>query len=164
MSVPGVVRRMRPDEAEAVGAITAQAYLHDGLLDQDHAYVRELADAARRDAGAEVWVCERDGLVLGTVTYCPPGAAYREVGKPDEGEFRMLAVAPAGRGLGVGTALVRHCVQRSRESGLSAVVLCTTAQMASAQRVYVALGFVRDPALDWSPVDGICLLGYRLRL
>jgi hypothetical protein len=36
--------------------------------------------------------------------------------------------------------------------------------MKSAQRLYERLGFRRDPDHDWSPGDGILLLGYVLDL
>ena len=66
---------------------------------------------------------DRDDLVLGCVTICPPGSPWREISRDDEGEFRMLAVAPAVRGRGVGEALVRMCVDRFRSEGCRGVVV-----------------------------------------
>ena len=37
----------------------------------------------------------------------------------------MLAVVPAARGLGLGEALVRHCMRRAREDGCTALRLST---------------------------------------
>ena len=34
--------------------------------------------------------------------------------------------------------------------------------MEAAHRVYLGLGFTRDPALDWSPVPGVDLVAFRL--
>ena len=42
-----------------------------------------------------------------------PGSPWRELSVDGEGEFRMLAVAPAARGRGVGEALVRQCEERA---------------------------------------------------
>ena len=53
----------------------------------------------------------------GTVTVCHDGSPWRELGRGDEGEFRMLAVAPQAQGQGVGAALVELCVDRFREVG-----------------------------------------------
>ncbi len=92
----------------------------------------------------------------------PPGSAFREIARDDEGEFRMLAVTPAARGRGVGLALVELCVRRSRELGFSGVRMSTMDVMSSAHRVYERLGFVRVPADDWSPEPGVSLLAYRL--
>ena len=61
--------------------------------------------------------------LLGTVTYCPPGSVYREIGLDDEGEFRMLGVAGRARGLGIGTALTERCIERTRELGLARLVM-----------------------------------------
>jgi ribosomal protein S18 acetylase RimI-like enzyme len=76
----------------------------------------------------------------------------------------MLAVAHGARGRGVGEALVRQCVDRARELGLTGVALSTQPSMGPAHRVYERLGFTRAPERDWQPVPGIRLLAYRLRL
>jgi hypothetical protein len=34
--------------------------------------------------------------------------------------------------------------------------------MVAAHRIYARLGFVRDPARDWSPVPGVALLAFEL--
>jgi ribosomal protein S18 acetylase RimI-like enzyme len=102
--------------------------------------------------------------ILGTVTLTPAGSPWREVGRDGEGEFRMLAVAPAARGAGVGTALVDLVVERFREDGASAIVMSTLERMTAAHRIYEAAGFVRDPERDWSPAPGIDLITYRLDL
>ena len=94
------------------------------------------------------------------MTFCPVGSAYREIGRDDEGEFRMLAVNPAARGRGVGRALVEHCLRRSRELGYAGIRMSSMDRMTSAHRVYERLGFVRAPQDDWSPVPGVNLLAY----
>ena len=76
----------------------------------------------------------------------------------------MLAVAPEARGRGVGRALVQQCVDLSRELGYVGVRMSTMDQMSSAHRIYERLGFTRSPDDDWSPVPGVVLLAYALRL
>lgn len=160
------IRLVRPSEYDAVGALTAEVYVGDGFIHPSAEYVRELRDTATRAAEAEVWVAvdekpEGDRL-LGVVTNCPAGSPYREVAKDGEGEFRMLAVAADARGRGVGEALVRHCIDRSRAAGDHAMVLSTMDRMTPAHRVYERIGFHRVPENDWSPVSGVCLLAFRL--
>ncbi|MCB0913632.1 MAG: GNAT family N-acetyltransferase, partial [Propionibacteriaceae bacterium] len=105
------VRRAEASEYAAVGELTVQAYLADGGLPAGDPYYELLRDAAGRDTDAELWVAaDADGTLLGTVTWCPAGSGYRELGGAGEGEFRSLAVAPEARGRGVGEALVRHCL------------------------------------------------------
>lgn len=161
------IRAAQPDEYEALGEITARAYLDDGLLDfgEDDPYLVKLRDVAGRAAGAEVLVAvDAGGVVLGGVAYVSAGSAWADLAGDGEAEFRMLAVASAGRGRGVGGALVRACVERARATeGCVRVRLSTQKKMHGAHRIYERLGFVRTPERDWSPVPGLLgLLTYSL--
>jgi hypothetical protein len=42
------------------------------------------------------------------------------------------------------------------------VVICSLPEMTAAHRVYDRLGFRRVPELDWEPVAGVELHGYRI--
>ena len=153
------LRRIRPDEHEAAGDVCVAAY--DPLLTgAEDDYRERLHDVATRDAQAEVWVAVVEERVVGVVTYCPPGSPWREIGRQDEGEFRMLAVDPAAQGTGAGTALARLCEERAREDGAAGMALSSLATMATAHRVYARLGYSREPARDWSPVPGVDLLAF----
>lgn len=155
------LRRVRPEELEEVGAITVAAYAPFTRGPGDP-YVARLADAAARDRDAEVWVAvDAQGTLLGSVTHCPPGSPWRELAFEDEGEFRMLSVAPAAQGRGAGEALVRHCLERSGAEGRRAVVLSSLPGMTAAHRLYGRLGFERTPERDWEPVPGVPLIGFR---
>jgi ribosomal protein S18 acetylase RimI-like enzyme len=160
------VRRAGPADFDAVGEITVRSYVEDGHLPPGIAYVKTLADAATRAREAELWVAVEDGSdqVLGSVTFAAPGTAYAEVSLANEGEFRMLAVAHAARGQGVGEALVRRCIDRARDLGLSGLTMSTQPSMVPAHRVYERLGFIRQPERDWEPVPGVSLLAYHLAL
>jgi ribosomal protein S18 acetylase RimI-like enzyme len=146
--------------------VTVAAY--GGLSEADEAgYVDKLRDAPARDREAELWVAtvsDTDDTVLGSVTVCPDGSPWREIARGDEGEFRMLAVAPQAQGQGVGAALVELCVNRFREVGAPGVVLSTLPSMHAAHRLYERHGFVRAPERDWSPAPGVDLVAYYLDL
>jgi len=157
------VRRIRPGEHVAAGDVCVAAY--DPLLTgAEDDYRERLHDVATRDAQAEVWVAvESEGAhdrVVGVVTYCPPGSPWREIGREDEGEFRMLAVDPAAQGSGAGTALARLCEERAREHGATGMALSSLATMTAAHTVYGRLGYAREPGRDWSPVPGVDLLAF----
>ena len=82
-----------------------------------------------------------DGGLIGTVTWCPLGSPWRQVAQqPHQGEFRMLAVAPAGRGHGVGRALVEACLERARTAGMTEVVMSSLPEMTTAHRLYGTFG------------------------
>ncbi|GGL78603.1 N-acetyltransferase [Streptomyces fumigatiscleroticus] len=164
------IRRAEPADHDILGEITAQAYLHDGLLKFGEAdeYLDELRDVAKRAAAAEVLVAVEHDRVLGGVTFVPGPGPMADIAGPGEAEIRMLAVDRAARGRGAGEALVRACVDRARAvPGCVRVVLSTQRTMRTAHRIYERLGFVRTPERDWNPLphlDDITLLTYALTL
>ncbi|KMS73832.1 acetyltransferase [Streptomyces viridochromogenes] len=164
------IRQAQPDEYDALGDITARAYLQDGLLDfgERDEYLGELRDVATRAAAAQVLVAVGQGRLLGGVTFVPSGGPMADIARSGEAEIRMLAVDHAARGRGVGEALVRACVDRARATeACGRIVLSTQRTMHSAHRIYERLGFVRTPERDWNPVPhlvGITLLTYELTL
>ena len=169
-----LVRLARPDEYAAVGAITAAAYRADRLLDSpeypvERGYEARLLDAGRRAREAELWVAVEDVAgkdeLLGTVTWCPVGSPWRQLAqRDDQAEFRMLAVAPAGRRRGIGRRVVEACLERAHQDVMREVVLWSHPLMFGAHALYRAMGFDRAYDLDGSPAPGVTLWGFRLTL
>ena len=158
------VRPVRTEELDVVGELTVAAYVADGM-DLADSYVEVLADAARRARDADLLVAvDADDRLLGTVTVCEPGTPWAEVSRPGELEFRMLAVAPAAQGRGVGERLTRAVLDRAGERGVPRVVLSSSGYMHVAHRLYHRLGFIRLPCRDWQPVPGLQLLAFALEL
>lgn len=160
-----VIREIEPAEHERLAAITVAAYREAGETDEP--YYPELADVAGRAAAVPVLVAVEaaSGRVLGGLTYVPgPDGPYAEGEFGDAATFRMLAVDAAARGRGVGRALVEAVIARARHDGRASIGIYTRPFMAAAQRLYEALGFVREPPLDWQFEPGEWLLAYRLRL
>lgn len=153
------LRRIRPEEHAAAGDVCVAAY-EPFLTGAEDDYRERLHDVAARDAQAEVWVAVDGDRILGNVTFCPPGSPWREIGRDDEGEFRMLAVDPAAQGAGAGTALARLCEERAREHAATGMALSSLATMTAAHRVYARLGYTRDPERDWSPLPGVELIAF----
>ncbi|WP_031465241.1 GNAT family N-acetyltransferase [Sciscionella sediminilitoris] len=159
------IRLAEPGEYPAVGELTRNVYVGDGLEAEDSPYNARLLDAAGRahDAGLLV-AAGTEGELLGTVTYCVYGSACAQRAEPGEAEFRMLAVVPGARGRGVGEALVRAVLDRAARDAASAVVLSTAEEMTAAHRLYERLGFLRTPERDWCPVPWARLRTYRKEL
>jgi len=164
------IRDARPSDQDSIREVTLAAY---------HEYAAELPDfwkayrlnilTTLADTGlAQQIVAEQDGAVVGAVLLYPFGFA----GSPADGtvamtatpEVRLLAVAPEGRGRGLGEALMRECVQRARASGAAALTLHTTDLMRVAIRLYDRMGFVRSPELDFGLAPGLSVKGYRMHL
>jgi ribosomal protein S18 acetylase RimI-like enzyme len=112
----------------------------------------EIGEVRRRRLGGDV---HRHFVLPGTGT---------RVSGPGEAEFRMLAVAPAAWGRGVGELLARACIARAREVGASAIMICTRDFATTAQKIYERLGFARVPERDWQPMPGVNLFALRLEL
>ena len=165
-----MVRLARPDEYAEVGRITAAGYhandllrLPDGSIDEW--YESRLADATRRAAEAELLVAAEDDRLLGTVTWCPPGSPWRDLAvRADQGEFRMLSVAAAGRRRGVARALVVACLDRARSAAMTEVLLSSLPAMTNAHALYRQFGFERAPELDHTPKPDVSLWAFRLVL
>ncbi|MFI8522552.1 GNAT family N-acetyltransferase [Streptomyces sp. NPDC085481] len=165
------IRPVRPEEYEALGEITGHAYLADGFLtfgDTDW-YLGHLRNVAGRAAVAEVLAAvDRNGTVLGGVTFVPSPGPMGDIAREGEAAVRMLAVDHAARGRGVGEALVRACIERARAvPGCVRIVLSTQDTMHTAHRIYERLGFRRTPDRDWRPIPDepdFLLLSYTLEL
>ena len=162
MTAVRTIRAARPEEFEAVGDVTVRAYLDGGHLGETSEYRVTLLAVADRAARAEVLVAVEGDKVLGTVTIADGGTAYADIAVPGELEFRMLAVAPAAAGTGVGAALVQEVLDRARALGRERVVLSSQASMTSAHRLYRKFGFQRTPERDWEPVAHLRLVTFAL--
>ncbi len=158
------IRPARRDEYDALGQLTLEAYRTVGP--QSPEYEAELLDVAHRAEYARVLVAvDEGGTLLGGLTLVPPGPnPLSEHREPEAGSMRMLAVASAARGRGVGEALTRFAMEELRAAGASTMVLHSATDMTVAHRLYRRLGFVRDESLDWVPEPDVELLGFRLAL
>lgn len=159
------IREARESEHDILGELTLAAYRAlPGEIDDD--YARDLADVAGRMAtpGLVVLVAVDGERLLGGVTYVEGAGAYAEFPDASEAGFRHLAVAPDAQGAGVGTALVRACLDRATTGGKTRVALFTNDTMTAAIRVYERLGFQRAAGRDWVYRGQLCLLGYAIEL
>jgi ribosomal protein S18 acetylase RimI-like enzyme len=156
-----VVRVATPEDFPAIGELTVAAYRGDGQTRSGHPYEPALLDVAGRAEAGTLLVCTSAEAVLGAVLFVQPGSEYSELAGQGQAEFRMLAVAPWAQRRGVGETLVAACLQRAGELGCHCVVICVRDFATDAQRLYKRMGFVRQPSLDWSPHEGILLLGLR---
>lgn len=159
------IREALPEEYEAAGRITADAFVDLVGEASLGGYLDHLRDAASRAADAVLLVAVDDDGIVGTVTYVDdPGSRLAQTLMPGEVGIRSLAVAPGTQGRGVGAALMQVCLDRARAEGRSRIVLHTTEVMRNARRIYDRMGFVRDPTRDLSPVPDMLLPGFVLEL
>jgi GNAT superfamily N-acetyltransferase len=164
------IRDAQEGDRGAIEAVTLAAYQQYAAVMPAHweAYRQNiLATLAAVEPAMQV-VAEQAGGIVGTVILYPAGTVLAIPGSPSITrtlpEVRLLAVTPEGRGRGVGEALMRECILRAGQSGVTALTLHTTDMMRAAMRLYDRLGFQRAPELDFHPVPDITIRGYRLHL
>jgi ribosomal protein S18 acetylase RimI-like enzyme len=163
------IRDARADEREAIRALTLAAYAEYATIMAPSAWdgLRQaLLSGLVAEGAVDRIVAVQDGALLGSVMlYSPSANAYGdEVGGAALPELRLLAVAAAARGQGVGTALVQECVRRAQHTGASALGLHTSESLQAAIRMYERLGFVRAPEDDFQPSGAELVMAYRLPL
>jgi predicted N-acetyltransferase YhbS len=164
------IRDARDSDRDAIRDVTLSAYEEYAALMPQHweNYRRDVLATLADVRPAEQIIAEQDGSIVGTVLFYPTGASLHRPNNTlvsiDWPEMRLLAVAPAARGQGVGTALMQECVRRARRSRAAAFTLHTTDMMQIAMRMYERMGFVLAPALDFRPAEDVIVKGYRLNL
>lgn len=170
MSAEVVIREARPEEREAVRALTLAAYapLAEVMEPAAWAGLDGAVRAALRseEAGVQRIVAERGGRLVGSVLLYPPASdAYAgAVGRLEWPELRLLAVAEEARGAGIGRALVEECARRARAMGAADLGLHTSESMRAALRIYQDMGFRRAPEHDFQPEGAELVTAWRLGL
>ncbi|WP_457966458.1 GNAT family N-acetyltransferase [Arthrobacter sp. D1-29] len=161
------IRPATAEDFDDVARITRDSYLAAGYFDSpDHPYILQIQDVARRAQSATIWVAERRGQVVGSVTLARAGEPYADIALEDELEFRMLVVDPHVQRSGAGKATVEAIIHHAKSlAGIRAVALTTGKTWESAHGLYRKFGFQRVPERDWFvPGTDIKLLVYRLEV
>ncbi len=104
--------------------------------------------------GGRLFLATLDGAALGCV-------ALRTL-DGSRCEMKRLFVRPAGRGLGVGRALVQRLMDEARAIGYTEMVLDTLPTMTEAQTLYHAFGFRDISPYCVNPIPGTRYLGRSL--
>jgi ribosomal protein S18 acetylase RimI-like enzyme len=97
-----------------------------------------------------------DGAALGCV-------GLRPLSDPGDCEMKRLYVAPAGRGLGVGRALLTAVVSAAEQIGYHRILLDTLPSMQAAMSLYEQAGFATIAPYYETPVAGTRFMARALR-
>lgn len=164
-----IIRDAQEDEQSAIRDVTLTAYeQYARILPAPvwAGYQQNILETLAEEGPQKRIVAVQDRKFVGSVLLYPAEAhAYAgELAGLSWPEIRLLAVAPEARGQGLGRALMDVCLQRVRSTGATLVGLHTMDMMQSAQRMYVGMGFVYTPELDFHPAPGLVVKGYLLHL
>jgi GNAT superfamily N-acetyltransferase len=156
-----VIRHFQPPDRDAVNAVARAAFAqYEHAYEDWPTFSARLACMADLAGQADLMVAEAQGEVLGAVVHVGPGKPRSASYPEDWSVIRMLVVAPAHRGRGIGQQLVAACLRCAIHDRSPAVGLHTSPMMETALRMYLRLGFVRDRALD--PIHGVPYARYVL--
>lgn len=105
--------------------------------------------------------------VLGAVVYFSDMSYYGSGGSATKEKnasgFRLLAVDPKFRGLGVGKKIVQHCILKTIRDGNKELIIHSTEFMKIAWKMYKTLGFKRSEDLDFIQKE-LPVFGFRLKV
>jgi len=153
-----VVREARPEDDEAIGELLVRAFVESYERKMPEVQVTErrkqdLRAVAAKRAVAKVWVAERGGQVVGTVSLWPPGAQGSEAWIPGACDLRHLAVDGRHRGGAVSKLLVDEAERCARALGAKAICLHVRRGAAGVRQVYERRGYRAEPKgdLDYRP-------------
>jgi ribosomal protein S18 acetylase RimI-like enzyme len=148
------VRGFVPHDADAVNAVARAAFAqYAGQYEEWPSFIDGIGRMAQLADGGDLLVAERGDGIVGAVVHVGPGRPRSPIFPDGWSVIRMLVVAPGARGLGIGRQLVAACLECARRDGAPAVGLHTSPVMASALRMYTAIGFTRDS--DLPPIRGV---------
>lgn len=119
-------RRMTVDDVPQVHAIEVATFAEPWSMDS---FMAEM----ERNACARYIVAEQNGQLIGYA------GAWLII---DEGHITNVAVTPAERGKGVGTALMRALMQYAANMGVQYMTLEVRKSNLTAQKLYRAMGFI----------------------
>jgi len=146
-----IVRDALPDDYLEIRRITHAAYVTGGYFGSaEEPYMQRVGNVADRHEDALMWVAERDGQVVGSVTLARAGEKWADIAREDELEFRLLAVDPNVQRSGAGSALVERILAYAKTlPDVNRVSLTTGSDWLPAHALYNQLGFQRVPERDW---------------
>lgn len=157
-----IVEEARATDRSTVVDITLAAYSE---YEKDSApgfwerYCDNIRQSILKVSSTRILVAKEEDVIKGSVLLCPPNAGAFKNELP---EMRLLAIPTEFRNLGIANLLIEECERRTASSG--ALTLHTTDLMKTAKAMYERRGYTRFPEIDFEPVAGFFVWGYKKML
>jgi ribosomal protein S18 acetylase RimI-like enzyme len=131
------IRVAQPDDAAAIAVVLYESFVEYKALYTNEGFAattpRKEQIEARMGEGP-VWVASWNGVMVGTVSAVAAGGSVY---------IRGMAVLPAARGSGAGSALLKQVESWAASGGTTRIFLSTTPFLESAIHLYEKFGFQR---------------------
>jgi predicted N-acetyltransferase YhbS len=164
------IRDARPSDRAAIRDLTLAAYQEyaEPLGIYWEGYRDRILQTLENVKPAKQLVVDDNGEIVATILLYPAGTTFTapsgEQLTAEFPEMRLLAVSPENRERGLGSLLMRECIERAKASGAKTVMFHTTAHM-RALPLYQRVGkFVRASQFDFRLAPEVMLECYRLAL
>jgi N-acetylglutamate synthase-like GNAT family acetyltransferase len=146
------VRLATPQDSEAISRVLLEAFITVREYYTDEAFeivTPKPEEVENRFAEGPMWVAERDGEIVGTVS----------LAREPEGLYvRSMAVLPGEQGRGIGRLLLDRLHEHAAGEAIDRIFLYTLPFQKGAREMYEKYGYkwVRDtPAEEWYGVPGL---------
>jgi GNAT superfamily N-acetyltransferase len=154
-----IVEEAKTEERKTALAITLDAYAQyeaAGGPEFWQRYSENIRRTILEDFSATILLAKEDGIVKGSVLFCPHVMGAETNHFP---EMRLLAVPTQFRNRGLANLLIDECEKRAAQAG--GLTLHTTELMQTAKAMYERRGYQRFPDIDFEPVPGVIVWGYK---
>lgn len=166
-----LIRNANPLEFEEVGKLLVKVYAKlEGFPKESEqpGYYKMLANVGEltNKPGVQLFIAiDNEDKIAGAVVYFDDMLYYGSGGtatlEKHAAGFRLLAVDPMFRGLGIGKELTLECIKKAKEGGHQQLIIHTTMAMQTAWKMYENMGFRRSQDLDFMQGD-LPVFGFRL--
>ncbi len=167
------IRNANPSEFQEIGNLMVKVYSQlEGFPKESEQplYYKMLLNIGdfTNKIGTELLVAvSDDNKIFGAVVYFNDMQYYGSGGtatkEKNAAGFRLLAVDPKGRGLGIGKLLTQECINKAKVNNLSEVIIHSTKAMQTAWKMYEKMGFTRSEDLDFLQGE-LPVFGFRLKI
>ncbi len=167
------IREAIPSEYSELGKLMVDVYSQlEGFPKQDEIpeYYYHLIHVGEfiKSPKVKLFVAvSEDGKVDGGLVYFGDlqyyGAGNKSMVNKDAAAFRLLAVNPHLRGLGLGKRLIEICFNQAKKEGFKYLFIHSTKYMKIAWEMYERMDFVRYHEIDFEK-SGVGIYGFRYTL
>ncbi len=167
------IRNAKPEEFKAAGQLMIQVYSQLESFPKPseqpmyYKMLENVGELTNKPTVELLIAISPEDKIDGAVVYFGDMQHYGSGGtatkEKNAAGFRLLAVNPDARGLGLGKLLTLKCIEKAKEMKLGQVVIHTTKAMQTAWSMYEKIGFKRSEDLDFMQGE-LPVYGFRLKL